>query len=171
MPNTILDTGSNLSKVWSSTHDATWWKLWSDPTAFLSVLTASDGIVDLMWGPDGWSRQVNIFILFIEIFRHLFDQVPAWQFTAKFKDSQDVIISFDKVWCLCLYHYYHHKLINDNTSLSLFYDHKTISWFDHRMWEMRLSALLTPWNLPRCSILKASFISITHFVDLDELEN
>ena len=27
---------------------------------------------------------------------------------------------------------------------------------DHRMWEMRLSALLTPWNLPRCSILKAS---------------
>merc|ERR1719210_1858146 len=58
MPNTILDT---------------------DPTAFVSVSTASDGIVDLMWGPDGWSRQV-----------------PAWQFTAKFKDSQDVIISFDK---------------------------------------------------------------------------
>ena len=27
---------------------------------------------------------------------------------------------------------------------------------DHRMWEMRLSVLLTPWNLPRCSILKAS---------------
>ena len=63
----------------------------------MSVSTASDGVVDLMWGPDGWSRQVNIFILFIEIFRDLFDQVPAWQFTAKFKDSQDVIISFDKV--------------------------------------------------------------------------
>jgi len=59
MPNTILDT---------------------DPTAFVSVSTASDGIVDFMWGPDGWSRQV-----------------PAWQFTAKFKDQdQDTVISFDK---------------------------------------------------------------------------
>ena len=27
---------------------------------------------------------------------------------------------------------------------------------DHRMLEMRLSVLHTPWNLPRCSILKAS---------------
>ena len=44
----------------------------------------------------GVARSI-FFILFIEIFRHLFDQVPAWQFTAKFKDSQDVIISFDKV--------------------------------------------------------------------------
>merc|ERR1712012_298765 len=59
MPNTILDT---------------------DPTAFVSVSTASDGIVDFMWGPDGWSRKV-----------------PAWQFTAKFKDQdQDTVISFDK---------------------------------------------------------------------------
>merc|ERR1719206_957696 len=47
MPNTILDT---------------------DPTAYVSVSTASDGIVDLMWGPDGWSHRVfsskNIFLVF-----------------------------------------------------------------------------------------------------------
>ena len=40
---------------------------------------------------------------------------------------------------------------------------------DHRMLEMRLSALLTPWNLLRCSILKASLY--LDFVDLCELEN
>lgn len=33
-----------------------------------------------MWGPDGWDNDVEV-----------------WQFTAKFNDSQDVTISFDKL--------------------------------------------------------------------------
>ena len=78
----------------------------------MSVSTASDGIVDFMWGPDGWSRKVGLQVqyLFVDIFQHLLDQVPAWQFTAKFKDQdQDTVISFDKVRCLSKRHFYQHQ--------------------------------------------------------------
>ena len=32
-----------------------------DPTAFVSVSTASEGVLDQMWGPNGWDHEVNIF--------------------------------------------------------------------------------------------------------------
>jgi len=51
----------------------------ADPTAFVSVSTASEGVLDQMWGPNGWDHEV-----------------PVWQFIAQFQDSPDVTISFDK---------------------------------------------------------------------------
>ena len=32
-----------------------------DPTAFVSVSTASEGVLDQMWGPNGWDHEVNTF--------------------------------------------------------------------------------------------------------------
>jgi len=58
MPNTITDT---------------------DPTEFVTLSDASEGVLHSMWGPNGWDHEV-----------------PVWQFTAQFSDSPDVTISFDK---------------------------------------------------------------------------
>ena len=46
-------------------------------------------------------------ISLLTFFKTLLDQVPAWQFTAKFKDQdQDTVISFDKVRCRSKRHFY-----------------------------------------------------------------
>ena len=36
-------------------------RIFVDPTAFVSVSTASEGVLDQMWGPNGWDYEVNIF--------------------------------------------------------------------------------------------------------------
>jgi len=51
----------------------------TDPTEFVSLSEASEGVLESMWGPNGWDHEVSV-----------------WQFTAQFKDSPDVTISFDK---------------------------------------------------------------------------
>jgi len=51
----------------------------TDPTEFVSLSEASEGVLESMYGPNGWDYEV-----------------PVWDFTAQFKDSPDVWISFDK---------------------------------------------------------------------------
>ena len=52
----------------------------TDPTTLLSVSGGRTGTLQWMWGPNGWDNNVEV-----------------WQFTAKFSDSQDVTVSFDKL--------------------------------------------------------------------------
>ena len=72
-----------------------------------------------------------------------------WQFTAEFKDSQDVTISFDKVscqdyhgrqWLRSFIHPHIDKLIDSSIN------------HNDRRWEMQLFALHTPSNLLRSSL-------------------
>ena len=51
----------------------------TDPTTLVSVSGGRSGTLQWMWGPNGWDKDVEV-----------------WQFIAKFGDSQDLTVSFDK---------------------------------------------------------------------------
>jgi len=57
----------------------------TDPTEFVSLSEASEGVLEFMWGPNGLDNEGQ-----------WDEEVPVWDFTAQFKDSPDVWISFDK---------------------------------------------------------------------------